>query len=67
MVIFLAGILAIDRSLYESADIDGASSFKIFFNITLPMLAPVTFFVVVLSSIRGFNVFDLVSCYDWRR
>lgn len=60
MVIFLAGLTTINPSLYECADIDGASSFKKFFNITLPMLSPAMFFVLILSVIRGFQVFDLI-------
>ena len=60
MVIFLAGLTTINPSLYECADIEGASSIKKFFGITLPMLSSTMFFVLILSIIRGFQVFDLV-------
>ena len=60
MVIFLAGLTTINPSLYECADIEGASSTRKFFGITLPMLSSTMFFVLILSIIRGFQVFDLV-------
>lgn len=61
MVIFLSGLQAIPRQLYESAQIDGANSVVRFFKITLPMLSPTTFMVLILSIIGSFQVFDLVS------
>ena len=60
MIIFLAGLLNIPRQLYEAADIEGASSWKKFRYITLPLLTPSLFFVVVISLINGFQVFDQV-------
>ncbi len=60
MVIFLAGLTTINPSLYEYANTEGASSLRKFFTITLPMLSPTMFFVLILSIIRGFQVFDLV-------
>ena len=60
MVIFLAGLTTINPSLYDCADIEGASSTRKFFGITLPMLSSTMFFVLILSIIRGFQVFDLV-------
>ena len=60
MVIFLAGLTTINPSLYECANIDGASAIRKFFSITLPMLSPTTFFVLILSIIRGFQIFDLI-------
>lgn len=61
MVIFLSGLQAIPKQLYESAQIDGANSVVRFFKITLPMLSPTTFMVLSLSIIGSFQVFDLVS------
>jgi multiple sugar transport system permease protein len=57
IVIFLAGLQAISPDLYEAAAIDGANGPRQFWHITLPLLSPVTFFVLVLSVIGGFQVF----------
>ncbi|MEA5456705.1 sugar ABC transporter permease [Sinomonas sp. JGH33] len=60
MVILLAGLQAIPQDLYEAATVDGASAWRRFRHITLPLLSPSTFFVVVISLINGFQVFDQV-------
>jgi len=60
MVILLAGLQGINPDLLEAAQIDGAGWWRRLFSITLPMLSPSTFFVVVLSLINGFQVFDQV-------
>ncbi|MCP2636497.1 sugar ABC transporter permease [Microbacterium sp. HD4P20] len=60
MVILLAGLQSINADLYEAAEIDGAGWWRRLFGITLPMLSPSTFFVIVLSLINGFQVFDQV-------
>lgn len=60
MVILLAGLQAIDQSLYEAARIDGAGGWRQLRSITLPLLTPSLFFVVVISLINGFQVFDQV-------
>jgi ABC-type sugar transport systems, permease components len=60
LVIYLAGLQAIPESLYEAAVIDGANSWQKFWYVTLPMLKPTTVFVLVISVIYGFMVFDLV-------
>jgi multiple sugar transport system permease protein len=60
MVIFLAGLQAIPAHLYEAAKIDGASTWKRFVHITLPLLSPSLFFVAVISVIGSFQVFDQV-------
>lgn len=60
MVLFLAGLQTIPRSLYEAAVIDGANRWQRFYYITLPMLSPTTFLVVVLSVINYFQIFDQV-------
>lgn len=61
MVIFLAGLSAIPRELYEAADIDGAGRISKFFHITLPLLSPTTFFIMVTSLIGALQVFDQVA------
>jgi multiple sugar transport system permease protein len=60
MVILLAGLMAIPEELYEAASIDGAGAWHRFRHITLPLLSPATFFVVVISLINNFQVFDQV-------
>ncbi len=61
MILYLSGLQAIPRELYEAAKVDGANAFQRFKNITLPMLAPTTFFVSIMLTIACFKVFDLVS------
>lgn len=60
MVILLAGLQSIPADLYEAAEVDGTSPWQRFSRITLPLLSPSTFFVVVISLINGFQVFDQV-------
>lgn len=56
-IIFLAGMQAIPKDLYESAAIDGASKWRQFWTITLPMLRPTLIFVVIISTIGGMQLF----------
>ncbi|MGI8905383.1 MAG: carbohydrate ABC transporter permease [Candidatus Sumerlaeaceae bacterium] len=58
MVYFLAGLQAIPDTFYEAARVDGASRFAIFRRITLPLLRPTIYFVLVLTTIGAFQVFD---------
>lgn len=60
MVILLAGLQAINPDLYDAAKVDGAGWWRRLTSVTLPMLSPSTFFVVVISLINGFQVFDQV-------
>jgi len=60
MVILLAGLQAIPEELHEAGRIDGANAWQHFRFLTLPLLSPATFFVVVISLINGFQVFDQV-------
>ncbi|EOS81161.1 multiple sugar transport system permease [Dorea sp. 5-2] len=60
MIILLAGMQGISKSYYEAAAIDGAGSLQQFFKITIPMLTPTIFFVMITSIISGFQVFDVV-------
>jgi multiple sugar transport system permease protein len=58
MLIFLAGLRAIPQELYEAAEIDAAGRVRRFFAITLPLLAPVIFFNLVLQMIEAFKSFS---------
>jgi multiple sugar transport system permease protein len=60
MVIFIAGLQDIPREYYEAAQIDGANRRQMFWSITLPLLRPTSLFVVVISLINAFQVFDQV-------
>jgi multiple sugar transport system permease protein len=60
MVLFLAGLQAIPNDYYEAASLDGAGGFERLRSITLPLLAPTTFFVTIISIINSFQVFDQV-------
>jgi multiple sugar transport system permease protein len=60
MVIFLAGLQAIPDVLYEAAVIDGANLWQRFRHVTLPLLSPTTFLIVVLAFINSFQIFDQV-------
>ncbi len=59
-IIFLAGLQSIDTFYYEAADIDGATNLQKFRYITWPLLSPMTFFVLIVSSIGAFKVFTQV-------
>jgi multiple sugar transport system permease protein len=60
MIILLAGLQGIPRSLHEAAHLDGAGPFATFFSVTLPLLTPTLFFVVVTSTIGAFQMFDAI-------
>jgi raffinose/stachyose/melibiose transport system permease protein len=59
-VIYIAGIVSIPQEYFEAAKMDGASSVKCFFNITLPLARPATATVIILSLIGGLRSFDLI-------
>ena len=61
VIVFLAGIQNIPTDLYEAANIDGANGWEQFWNITVPMLSPTTFFLVIMGLIGSFKVFDQIS------
>lgn len=58
MVVFLAGLQAIPQNMYEAAAIDGASGFQRFLRITVPLLRPSTFFIVIMGMIGTLQMFD---------
>lgn len=60
MVLFLAGLQEIPHDFYEAAEIDGASGVDSFFHITLPLLSPTIFFVMITRVIGALQVFDLI-------
>jgi multiple sugar transport system permease protein len=60
MIILLAGLQGIPASYYEAGDIDGANAVHKFFNITIPLLTPTIFFVLIMALIGAFQVFDLI-------
>ena len=57
IILYLAGLQNIPRSYYEAAMVDGANGWQRFKNITLPLLSPVTFYILITSMIGGFQVF----------
>lgn len=60
MLLFLAGLQTIPETLYEAAEVDGASSWQRFTRITVPMLSNTTFVVVILLIIESFNMFESI-------
>lgn len=60
MIIFLAGLQAIPKDYYDAAALDGAGSWQRFRDVTLPLLTPTTFFLLVIGVIASLQVFDLV-------
>lgn len=58
-ILLLAGMLGIDTSLYEAAEVDGATSNQVFFKITLPILRPILVYVMITSLIGGLQMFDV--------
>lgn len=60
MILFIAGLQGIPHVFYEAAEVDGASEWDKFKNITLPLLRPTMFFVAVMSIISSFQVFEQV-------
>lgn len=59
-LLILAGLLGIDKSLYEAAAVDGASKVRQFFSITLPLLKPTILVALLFRSLDAFRIFDLV-------
>jgi multiple sugar transport system permease protein len=57
MIIYYAGMKQIPQSLYEAADLDGATLARKFLKITIPLLSPVILFMVVMTTIGSFQVF----------
>ncbi|MCI8294587.1 MAG: sugar ABC transporter permease [Lachnospiraceae bacterium] len=60
MIVYLAALQGISKTLYEAASIDGANGWQKLLYVTVPMLTPTTFFVLIMLTIQCFKVFDLV-------
>lgn len=60
LVLILAGLQSISRSYYEAAEIDGASGVQTFFHITIPMVSPTLFFVVLMRAMTSLKQFDTI-------
>lgn len=58
-ILLMAGMMGIDTSLFEAAEVDGATSTQIFFRITLPLLRPILVYVMITSLIGGLQLFDV--------
>lgn len=58
-IVLIAGILSIDKSLYEAAEVDGATPWQSFRKITLPLLKPITLYVLITSLVGGLQMFDI--------
>lgn len=60
MIIFLSSLSSISNSMFEAAKIDGANAYQTFKNVTIPLLSPTIFFVIIITAISSFQVFDLI-------
>ncbi|WP_207782472.1 carbohydrate ABC transporter permease [Phytoactinopolyspora limicola] len=60
-IVYLAGLQSLPEELYEAAKIDGAGAWTTFRRITLPLLSPVTFFVMVITIIGTFQAYDMIA------
>jgi len=60
MVIFLSGYSTLNNDLFEASKIDGANALETFMYVTVPLLSPTIFFVVIITAISSFQVFDLI-------
>jgi len=58
-ILLMAGMMGIDTSLFEAAEVDGANSTQVFFRITLPLLRPILVYVMITSLIGGLQMFDV--------
>lgn len=58
-ILLMAGMMGIDTSLFEAAEVDGATSTQVFYKITLPLLRPILIYVVITSLIGGIQLFDV--------
>jgi len=57
MVVYLAALQSVPRELYDAAETDGANAFQRFWNVTLPLISPTTFFLLILQMIGAFQLF----------
>ena len=64
MIVLVAGILGISPSLFEAARVDGASGWKIFRYVTLPLLKPILLFTLVTSAVGGLQMYDIPATFN---
>lgn len=62
-ILLMAGMMGIDTSLYEAAEVDGANSRQKFFRVTLPLLKPILIYVMITSLIGGLQMFDVPQIF----
>lgn len=62
-ILLMAGMMGIDSSLYEAAEVDGANSRQKFFRVTLPLLKPILIYVMITSLIGGLQMFDVPQIF----
>lgn len=65
LIVYMAALQNVPKSLYEAADLDGASSFKKFWNITFPMISPTTFYLVIVQFITCFKIFTAINVMNY--
>ena len=63
-LILIAGMMGINPSLYEAAEIDGANGGQMFFKITLPLLKPILLYTLVTSAVGGIQMYDIPSLFN---
>lgn len=63
-LLLISGVLGIDPSLYEAADIDGATGWKKFRYLTLPLLKPIMLYVLITSAIGGLQMYDIPALFN---
>ena len=61
MLLYLAALQSVPKSFYEAAKLDGANAWQSFWHITLPMVKPVTFFIIVTNIIGGAQIFTEIN------
>lgn len=60
VILYLSALAAIPKSIYEAADVDGASSLRKCFNITIPLILPITVFILVITTIGVFQMWEVI-------
>ncbi len=61
MIVYLSGLQEVPKDLYEAGQMDGASKWAQFRYITVPYLKPITFFIVSVATILGFQIYDQIA------
>jgi multiple sugar transport system permease protein len=65
MIVLIAGVLGISPTLFEAAEVDGATPTQIFFKITLPRLKTILLYVLITSMVGGLQMYDIPKLYLW--